>query len=139
MPSTIGCNAFSCSSEKARMVPALSPDTTTQITVKSSHSLVQSGSGFTAANYYVLSTDLGRGGGGGAERDDEPFELARVGVEAPDAFGELVGRHRVLVVEPPESFLVERDFLDARAPRRFRRQAPLHRPGRARELLQQIG
>ena len=42
MPSTIGRSAFSCSSgEKARMVPALRPETTIQITVKSSHSFLQ--------------------------------------------------------------------------------------------------
>src|SRR5437870_1331777 len=38
----MGRSAFSCSSENARMVPALSAETTTQITVKSSQSFFQS-------------------------------------------------------------------------------------------------
>src|SRR2546421_7360654 len=59
MPSTIGRSAFSCSSENARMVPALSPETTTQITVKSSQSFVQSGSGLTAGNNCDPGSELG--------------------------------------------------------------------------------
>src|SRR4051812_26813066 len=49
------------------------------------------------------------GGDGGRERGNQAVELARVGIEAADALGELVGRHRVVVVLPAEGFLVERD------------------------------
>src|SRR5438132_3314773 len=45
---------------------------------------------------------------GGGHGDDQLLYLARVGVEAPDAFGELVGRHRLLVVQPAERFRVKR-------------------------------
>ena len=41
MPIRIGRQAFSGSSENARIVTALSPDTTTQMTVKSSQSFFQ--------------------------------------------------------------------------------------------------
>jgi len=40
---TIGRTAFSCCSEKARIVPAFSAETTSQMTANSSQSFFQSG------------------------------------------------------------------------------------------------
>src|SRR5438874_11659460 len=43
---------------------------------------------------------------GGGERDDQLLYLARVGVEAPEAFCDLVGGDRSLVVRLAEGFFI---------------------------------
>src|SRR5207237_10785074 len=90
-------------------------------------------------NNYGRCTELSGGRRRRREGDDQALELARVGVEAPDALGELVARHRVLVVQPAEGLLVQRDLVAARFLRELRRQAPLDRARRLRQSLQQIG
>src|SRR5258706_15041763 len=54
----VGCTAFSGSSENARMVPAFSAATMTQMTVKRIQSFFQRGI------YYVLGTESGRDAAG---------------------------------------------------------------------------
>src|SRR5258706_6740182 len=57
----VGCTAFSGSSENARMVPAFSAATMTQMTVKRIQSFFQRGI------YYVLGTESGRDAAGAGE------------------------------------------------------------------------
>src|SRR6185503_1190659 len=74
----------------------------------------------------------------GTKRNNQLLQLARVGVEAADALGELVGRHRVLVVLPAEVLLVHVDPGRVGALRRFRRELALDAAFGLRQLLQQI-
>src|SRR3954470_8780064 len=87
----------------------------------------------------LLPGQLGGGRRSRRERDDQLLELARVGVEAPDALGELVGRHGVVVVTPAEGFLVHRELVDRLGARLLYRQLALDGAGRFRQLVEQIG
>src|SRR5512139_2893432 len=74
----------------------------------------------------------------GGQGSDERGQLPGIGVERTDAFGQLLGRHRVLVVLPAEGCLVERRTLQVAGLRTGHRKPCRNTPRGRLELLQQV-